>query len=116
MTGRNACPTSVARMISRIWHGWTTHDNAAAYQSLLETEILPGIAGRQINGYKGAHLLRRDLENEVEFVTILWFESLEALKDFAGEDYEVAVVPPKARALLSRFDDRSRHYQTLIEP
>jgi hypothetical protein len=103
-------------MISRIWHGWTTDDNAAAYQSLLETEILPGIAGRRINGYKGAHLLRRDLENEVEFVTILWFESMEALRDFAGEDYAVAVVPPKARALLSRFDDVSAHYQTIIEP
>ena len=103
-------------MISRIWHGWTTHDKAAAYRSLLETEILPGIAGRQISGYKGAHLLRQDLEDEVEFVTILWFESLEALKDFAGEDYEVAVVPTRARALLSRFEDRSRHYQTLIEP
>jgi hypothetical protein len=49
-------------MISRIWHGWTTHENAAAYQSLLETEILPGIANRQMKGYKGAHLLRRDLE------------------------------------------------------
>jgi heme-degrading monooxygenase HmoA len=103
-------------MISRIWHGWTTQENAAAYQSLLETEVLPGIASRRINGYRGAHLLRRDLEQEVEFATIVWFESLEALKDFAGEDYAVAVVPPKARALLSRYDDVSAHYQTIIEP
>jgi heme-degrading monooxygenase HmoA len=103
-------------MISRIWHGWTTQENAAAYQSLLETEILPGIASRRIKGYRGAHLLRRDLEQEVEFATILWFESMEALKDFAGEDYAVAVVPPKARALLSRYDDVSAHYQTIIEP
>jgi hypothetical protein len=103
-------------MICRIWHGWTTHENAAAYQSLLETEILPGIVGRQIEGYKGAHLLRRDLENEVEFVTILWFESAEAVREFAGPEHDVAVVPPKARALLSRFDDRSAHYQTLLEP
>ena len=103
-------------MISRIWHGWTTHDNAAAYQALLETEILPGIASRRIKGYKGAHLLRRDLEHEVEFVTILWFESLEAVREFAGEEHNVAVVPPKARALLSRFDDVSAHYQTIIEP
>ena len=103
-------------MISRIWHGWTTRENAAAYQALLETEILPGIASRQIKGYKGAHLLRRDLETEVEFVTILWLESMNAVREFAGEDYERAVVPPRARALLSRFDDRSAHYQTLIEP
>ena len=103
-------------MISRIWHGWTTEENAAAYQALLETEILPGIASRQIKGYKGAHLLRRDMETEVEFVTILWLESVDALREFAGDDYERAVVPPRARALLSRFDDRSAHYQTLIEP
>ena len=103
-------------MISRIWHGWTAHENAAAYESLLETEILPRIANCRISGYKGAHLLRRDLEAEVEFVTILWFESMEAVRDFAGADYDVAVVPKGARALLSRFDDRSQHYQTLIEP
>ena len=103
-------------MVSRIWHGWTTLENAASYQSLLETEILPGIANRRIKGYRGAHLLRRETKHEVEFVTILWFESMEAVRDFAGEDYEVSVVPPKARALLSRFDDRSAHYQTVIEP
>jgi hypothetical protein len=101
-------------MICRIWHGWTTHENAADYQSLLEEEILPGIAARRIGGYMGEHLLRRDLEGEVEFVTILWFESIEAVRAFAGEDYEVAVVPPQARALLSRFDERSQHYQTLL--
>lgn len=103
-------------MISRIWHGWTTHEKAAAYQTLLETEILPGIANRQIKGYRGAHLLRRDLKNEVEFVTILWFESMGPVREFAGQDHEEAVVPPKARALLSRFDGHSAHYQTLIEP
>ncbi len=103
-------------MISRIWYGWTSHENAAAYQSLLETEILPGIANRQIEGYRGAHLLRRDLENEVEFVTILWFDSLNAVRNFAGEDYEVAVVPQKARALLSRFDNRSAHYEVKLNP
>ncbi len=103
-------------MISRIWRGWTSHQNASAYQALLETEILPGIANRQIDGYRSAHLLRRDLKDEVEFVTILWFDSVEAVREFAGEDYEVAVVPPAARALLSRFDARSAHYQVVIEP
>ncbi|HEY0321893.1 MAG TPA: hypothetical protein VGC66_13105 [Pyrinomonadaceae bacterium] len=103
-------------MISRIWHGWTTHANASQYQSLLESEILPGIAARQIEGYRGAHLLRRELEDEVEFVTILWFDSIDAVLEFAGEDYEAGVVPPKARVLLSRFDVHSAHYQMLLSP
>ena len=103
-------------MISRIWHGWTALENAQAYQSLLESEILPAIKARQIKGYRDAHLLRRDLKDEVEFVTILWFDSLDAVREFAGEDYEAGVVPLKARALLSRFDARSAHYQVLLNP
>jgi len=103
-------------MISRIWHGWTTHENASVYQALLLSEVLTGIADREIPGYQGAHLLRRDHESEVEFVTILWFESLDAVIAFAGEDYEAAVVPPKARALLSHFDARSTHYETILAP
>ena len=98
-------------MISRIWHGWTTPANADAYESLLKTEIFTGIQNRRIAGYRGIHLLRRELGNEVEFVTIMWFDSLDAVRAFAGDDYEVAVVPPKARAVLSRFDARSQHYQ-----
>lgn len=103
-------------MISRVWHGWTPREKAAAYQSLLEEEILPGIARRGIAGYCGAHLLRREIGGEVEFITVLWFESTEAVRAFAGEDYEAAVVPTKARALLSRFDERAAHYEAVIEP
>ena len=103
-------------MISRIWHGWTSRENANAYEYLLRTEIFTGIAGRQIQGYRGIHLLRRDVEDGVEFVTIMWFDSLEAVKAFAGEDYAVAVVPPKARQLLSRFDSHSAHYQVVEGP
>jgi hypothetical protein len=99
---------------SRIWHGWTTRENAASYEALLRSEIVPGIANRGIAGYRGAHLLRRDVPGEVEFVTILWFESIEAVREFAGEDYEAAVVPEKARRLLTRFDARSQHYETVI--
>ncbi len=105
-----------AIMISRLWRGWTSPGNAAPYQALLEGQILPRIAARGIPGYRGAHLLRRDLDGEVEFVTILWFDSLAAVQAFAGEDYETAVVPPAARALLARFDPRSAHYQTLLAP
>jgi len=98
-------------MISRIWHGWTTPENADAYESLLRHEILLGIQDRQIAGFRGIQLLRRGLGSEVEFVTIMEFDSIDAVRAFAGEDYEVAVVPPAARALLSRFDERSQHYE-----
>ena len=103
-------------MISRIWHGQTSRENAAAYEELLKGEILPGIASRRIRGLQGAHLLRRDVAEGVEFVTILWFESLDAVREFAGEDYEASVVPEKARRLLTRFDARAAHYDTLLSP
>ena len=102
-------------MISRVWHGWTTPANADAYEALLKSEIFIGIKGRQIAGYRGIHLFRRNIGKEVEFVTVMWFDSMEAVRVFAGEDYEVAVVPPKARVLLSRFDARSQHYDVRAE-
>ncbi len=98
-------------MISRIWHGWTTHQNADKYEALLKEEIFAGIENRQISGFKGIQLLRRQHREETEFVTIMTFESLEAVKEFAGEDYELAVVPEKARAILSHFDQSSQHYE-----
>lgn len=103
-------------MISRIWHGWTTPDNADGYERIVSTEVLPAIAARQIPGYRGAHLLRRPLEDEVEFVTIMWFDSFDAIREFMGDDYEVAHVPPRAQAVLARFDSRSQHYDTLLAP
>jgi antibiotic biosynthesis monooxygenase (ABM) superfamily enzyme len=102
-------------MISRIWHGWTTPANADAYEALLREEIFAGIAGRQIPGYRGIQLLRRAAGDEVEFVTIMRFDDLEAVRLFAGDDYEAAVVPPKARSLLARFDARSQHYEVRTE-
>jgi len=102
-------------MISRIWHGWTTPENADAYESLLKSEIFRGIQSRKITGYRGINLLRRDNGGEVEFVTIMWFDGIEAVRSFAGEDYEVAVVPEKARAVLSRYDERSQHYEVKAE-
>ena len=103
-------------MITRIWRGWTTPGSAAAYQRLLLEEIFPGIASRQLAGYRGISLGRRETGNEVEFVTIMWFDSLDSVRAFAGDSYEVAVVPAKARALLSRFDERSAHYETVVDP
>jgi heme-degrading monooxygenase HmoA len=102
-------------MISRIWHGWTTLENADAYEALLKEEIFVGIQDRHISGYRGIQLLRRSLTDEVEFVTIMQFDSLEAVRAFAGEDHEIAVVPPKARTLLARFDPRSQHYEVRAE-
>jgi heme-degrading monooxygenase HmoA len=98
-------------MISRVWHGWTTHENADAYETLLRGEIFAGIRHSQIAGYRGIQLFRRSLDAEVEFVTVMWFDSLEAVRAFAGEDHEVTVVPLKARRFLSRFDTRSQHYE-----
>jgi hypothetical protein len=98
-------------MVARIWHGWTTPRNADAYESLLTGEIFPGIQARAIAGYRGIQLLRRSLGEEVEFMTVMWFDSLEAVSSFAGPEHETAVVPAAARALLSRFEARSQHYE-----
>lgn len=98
-------------MIGRVWHGWTTPENAAEYERLLNEEIFPGIAAKGVRGYRGIQLFRREVEGEVEFKTLMWFDSLDAVRAFAGPDYELAYVPPEARAVLSRFDERSQHYE-----
>lgn len=103
------------KMISRIWHGWTTPGNADKYEALLKEEIFVGIQNRHIRGFKGIQLLRREIGQEVEFVTIMLFDSLDDVREFAGEDYEVAVVPEKAGAVLSHFDERSQHYEIRAE-
>jgi heme-degrading monooxygenase HmoA len=102
-------------MVSRIWHGYTTLENADAYEALLKSEIFVGIKNRNIAGYQGIQLFRRNVGDEIEFITIMWFDSLDSVKAFAGEDYEAAVVPPQARALLKRFDARSQHYEVRAE-
>src|SRR5207237_10810578 len=99
-------------MITRIWHGWTTPQNADAYERLLRDAIFQGIAARRIEGFRGIDLLRRVQTDEIEFVTVMWFDSLAAVRDFAGADYEAAVVPPAARALLRRLDARSARAET----
>lgn len=98
-------------MICRIWHGYTSPQNADAYEQLLKKEIFTGIEEKQIDGYKGIELLTRQIGDEVEFITIMHFISIEAVKQFAGKDHEKAVVPLKARNLLKRCDKRSQHYE-----
>jgi antibiotic biosynthesis monooxygenase (ABM) superfamily enzyme len=97
-------------MISRIWYGWTTQQNADAYEKLLKTEIFPGIVERKIPGFRRIELLRRPDDDEVEFVTIMWFDSLDAVKAFAGVSYQLAVVPPAARALLKGCEQTAAHF------
>jgi heme-degrading monooxygenase HmoA len=97
-------------MICRIWHGWTTEANADAYERLLRSEIFAGILRREIPGFRGIDLLRRSVPYGAEFVTLMWFDSIEAVRSFAGPDYEDAVVPPEAQQLLRSFDRHSTHY------
>ncbi len=98
-------------MITRLWRGWTTREKADAYERLLRDEILPGIAARLPEGYRGARMFRRDIEDGVEFLTVLTFESEDAIRSFVGDDVEVANLPEKARALLARFETRAQHYR-----
>lgn len=102
-------------MIVRIWHGWTTPENAGRYEALLKDEIFHGIENRKIHGFRGIQLLRREAGDEIEFVTVMTFDSLAAVEAFAGTDYEVAVVPEAARQVLARFDARSQHYEVREE-
>jgi len=97
-------------VISRVWHGWTKPEHAAAYEALLRSEILPGI--HRVPGFRGATLLRRRDGDEEEFVTITRFDDLDAVRAFAGGDYTRAVIAPDARPLLARFDEHSVHYDT----
>jgi len=101
-------------MIGRLWQGWTTRANAEAYETLLRTRILPGI--HRVPGYRGAYLLRRDAGDEVEFITLTLFDSLAAVRAFAGEDHEKAVILPEVEPLLARFDPRARHYEIAVAP
>ena len=98
-------------MIFRIWHGWTTPENANAYQRIVQDEVFEMIAAKKVAGYRGIDLLRRPVGDEVEFVTIMRFDSIDAVKAFTGEDYERSFVPPQARAVLKRFDEHAQHYE-----
>lgn len=97
-------------MISRIWHGYTTPQNAAAYEELLLTDIFHTIEAKKIAGYRGIQLLKRELNGGWEFTTIMWFENIDSVKQFMGEDYETAYVLPQAQKLLLHYDQCSAHY------
>jgi hypothetical protein len=100
-------------MICRLWRGWTTRDKADAYERIVRGEVIPAIEAREIPGFRHIDLMKRDLGDEVEFQTLMWFDSLDAIKSFVGEDYGVSHVPDSARAVLKRFDDRAAHYEVI---
>src|SRR5207253_7041548 len=101
--------TKEDRMIARIWHGYTKPEHANAYESMLKPELLPGIS--KVKGYHGSYLLRRDAGAEVEFITIMLWDSIDAIRAVAGKDYETAVIPEQRRKYLSRYDAKSTHYE-----
>lgn len=103
-------------MIARIWRGWTKPADADDYLSLLRNEVLPGIAAKRIAGYRGATVMRREAGDEIEFVTVLRFESLDDVRRLAGPEAASAYVPAAARALLIRFEPQAAHYELLDEP
>jgi hypothetical protein len=98
-------------MIGRLWHGWTKRENGDRYEELVRSEIAPSYYN--IPGYKGAYFFRQEGQDETEFVALTFFENMQAVHRFAGDDYEAPVVPPEARKLLSRFDQKSQHYELI---
>lgn len=110
---RVAPPEGWPGAIARVWRGYTRPAQSQPYEDLLRREIFDGIDERRIAGYRGIALQRREGTDTTEFVTVMGFDSAEAVRAFAGPDPELAVVPPAARALLHRYDERSRHYEIL---
>jgi hypothetical protein len=100
-------------VICRLWRGWTSPENADAYERIVHNEVIPGIEARKIAGFRHIDLMKRDLGSEIEFQTLMWFDSVDAIKAFVGDDYAVSHVPPQARAVLTRFDERAAHYELI---
>ena len=102
-------------MIVRVWRGWTKPENGDAYEEFLRANVFPALTTR-VPGFRGGYVTRRDVDGEVEFLVMTLFDSLEAVRAFAGDDYEVPVIEPGAAQLLSRGDDHAAHYEVVIAP
>ena len=98
-------------MIARIWRGWTTPENADSYESHLKPELLPGLS--KVKGFATSHLLRRTVGDEVEFITIIFWDSLDAVRAVAGPNYETAVIPEERKQFLKRYDAKATHYEVV---
>ena len=99
--------------VKRIWHGWTTPEKAEQYQELLHKTIFPGIEAMEMPGYQCVELFRKDLDDEVEFMTIMTFDSLGDVKKFQGKDYEKSYVPEEAQKVLKRWDQVATHFEAI---
>jgi len=100
-------------MIGRLWRGSASHEKANDYAQHLERSVLPEL--EQIVGYRGVYLLQRDVDDGIEFTVLTFWESMEAIRQFAGEDAETAVVAPAAQALLHAFDSTVTHYEVALQ-
>lgn len=100
-------------MIARVWHGTTTPENADPYESMLKPELLPGLS--KVPGFRGSYFLKRNVGDDVEFITIILWESLDALRAFAGHDYEVSIIPEERRKYLKRHDEKAAHYEVVSQ-
>jgi heme-degrading monooxygenase HmoA len=100
-------------MITRMWRGWTRAAEADRYERHYRSEVMDAL--RQVPGFRGARLLRRTVGQETEFVSLTLFDDLDAVRSFAGADYETAVVAGEAREVLIRFDERVGHYETTVD-
>jgi heme-degrading monooxygenase HmoA len=96
-------------MIARVWHGYAKHEHADAYEAMLKPELLPGLS--KVKGFKGSYLMRRNAGNEVEFVTVILWDSIDSIRAVAGPDYETAVVPEERRKYLVRYDAKAAHFE-----
>jgi heme-degrading monooxygenase HmoA len=101
-------------MIARLWKGWTTLENADAYEQLLREKVLPDL--QHIDGYRGGYVMRQDGGDEVEFAVLNLFDSLDAVRAFAGPNYAVPVYEPEAKKLLSKAEPVAHHYEVKIAP
>lgn len=101
-------------MIGRMWRGRTTRANSKAYEDVFENIVLPEV--NAVEGFRGAYLLRRDIDEDTEFVVLTLFNSMKAVQGFAGSNYENAVVSAEAKAVLKSFDERATHYELVSRP
>ena len=98
-------------MIARIWHGYTKPEDADSYEAQLKPDLLPGVSAKP--GFRGSYLLRRNIGDEVEFITVLLWDSLDHVRALTGPDYEAAVIPQERRKYLKRFDAKAAHYEVI---
>lgn len=98
-------------MIVRIWHGWTTHENADKYDKIVRTEVFAKVEEKEIPGYRGYQMLRKTHATETEFISMIWFDKLENVSDFAGADYERAHIPDACAQVLKRYQEKAEHFE-----